>query len=226
MDLTFWCSVAGIAVSVIAVIIILMTRYNILNILDKDIILFDKNFELKKNSINEAMDLVDQVAQSGKGTTLRGDFEEKAKSVYNSLLCIMTNAKIADEFYSIAIDKNESADNIRIAKFKLACRKDLGLKTKSSKAIKQQKSLDIESDETMLRTNVATGSNSGFSAGTSSFASQPKPVEEPRPRPVAPTPKPTTPTQLAQPAQLRPNPAPRPLQPRPMNRPTDSAPKE
>ncbi|MBR2969887.1 MAG: hypothetical protein IKC49_02405 [Clostridia bacterium] len=226
MDLTFWCSIAGIAVSVIAVIIIFMTRYNILNILDKDIILFDKNFELKKNAINEAMDLADQIAQSGKGATLRADFEEKAKSVYNSLLCIMTNAKIADEFYSIAIDKNASVDNIRIAKFKLACRKDLGLKNKHSKAIKQQKSADLGSDETMLRTNVATGSNSGFSAGTSSFASQPKVAEEPRLRPTTPTPRPAAPTQPAQPTQLRPNPAPRPLQPRPMNRPTDSAPKE
>ncbi|MFQ6751997.1 MAG: hypothetical protein ACLRFL_00330 [Clostridia bacterium] len=225
MDITFICSIAGIIVSVIGVIIIFMTRYNILNILDKDILLFDKNFELKKNAINEAMDIVDQVAQSGKEITLRADFEEKAKSAYNSLLCIMTNARIADEFYNIAIDKNSSADNLRIAKFKLACRKDIGLKNKHSKAIKQQKSTDIGSNETMLRTNVATGSNSGFSASTSSFASQPRVAEEPRPRPTpVPTPRPATPAQ-ATPTQLRPNPMSRPAQPRPMNNPTDGTPK-
>ena len=224
-DITFICSIAGIIVSVLAVIMIFLTRNNILDILDKDIILFDKNFELKKNAINSAMDLIDEVATNGKEVVLRPEFEEKAKSAHNGLLCIVTNVKIADEFYSIAIDKNDLATPERIAKFKIACRKDIGLKSKKSNLIKKshKSNNEISATEAMLRTNVATGNNGGFSASTSSFATQPKVSEEPKPQAssyVPPVRRPMPSTQPAQPAQpAQPSQA---TQPRPatMPRPT------
>ena len=244
-DITFICSIAGIIVTIIAVIMIFLTRNNILDILDKDIILFDKNFELKKNAINDAMDLVDEVSTNGKEVILRPDFEEKAKSAHNGLLCIVTNVKIADEFYSIAIDKNDIVTPERIAKFKIACRKDIGLKSKKSNLIKKAHSSNdgIGANEAMLRTNVATGSNGGFSAGTSAFASQPRISEEPKPQPqqstyVPPVRRPMPSTQPAQPTaqptptqQPRPSMASRPMQARPtqttrpMPRPSDENPK-
>ncbi len=247
-DITFICSLAGIVVSVIAVIMIFLTRNNILDILDKDIILFDKNFELKKTAINDAMNIVDEISVNGKEITLRPDFEEKAKNAHNGLLCIVTNVKIADEFYAIAVDKNETASPERIARFKIACRKDIGLKSKKSNMIRKAHASNdgIGANEAMLRTNVATGSNSGFGAGTSAFASQPRVAEEPKPQPQPqpssyvppvrrpmPTTQPTQQNQPAQPTQPRPNTMNRPLptrptpasQPRPMPRPTDENPR-
>lgn len=219
-DVSFWCSIAGIAVSILAIIVIFLTRNNILDILDKDIILFDKNFELKKNAINEAMDIADEVVNIGKQITLSQDFSARANKAYNSLMCIATSSQIVDEFYSIAIDKNEQVDEMRLVKFKLACRKDIGLKTKKSKALKRTQNNDgIGANETMLRTNIATNSNIGGSA--SAFASQPKMTETPRPsQPIRPS-QPVRPSMPSQQPTARPTIS---TATRPVSRPTDGNP--
>ena len=49
--IAMWGGIAGIVVALVAIIVLFLTRANILDILDKDVILFDKNFELKKQAI-------------------------------------------------------------------------------------------------------------------------------------------------------------------------------
>lgn len=144
MNLSFWTSVASIVVAFFAVIILFLTRKNILDILDKDIILFDKNFELKKVAIEKALKMADEVLEKGKSITFYSDFKNNAKQCYNELLCVATDVKIADEFYSIAIEKNSIVDAMRVAEFKLLCRRDIGLKTKHSKLTKRLSSIETE----------------------------------------------------------------------------------
>ena len=48
-NIAMWGGLAGLAVSIFAIIILYLTRKNILDILDKDVILFNKNFDLKNN---------------------------------------------------------------------------------------------------------------------------------------------------------------------------------
>ncbi len=192
-DITFWCSIAGVAVSLIGIIIMFMTRNNILDILDKDIILFEKNFDIKMNAVTKALNLADEVANFGKEITRRPDFEEKAKEAYNDLMCIATNTKVVDEFYSIALDPNVTVDSVRITKFKLLCRKDIGLKAKHSKALKQQ--------------NNAKDNMNSFNS-----YSQPRPSQPVNPAPVRPVARPSQPAGTA-PARPMARPAARPTTP-------------
>ena len=59
-------------------------------------------------------------------------FLQKAKKCYNELLCVVSNEKIAEEFYKIAIDFSFAVSMQRIIEFKIKCRKDIGLKTKKA----------------------------------------------------------------------------------------------
>lgn len=136
-NIAIWGGVAGLCVSLFAVIILFLTRNNILNILDKDVILFDKNFEIKKHAISTALNLVDEISQKGKAVTYENSFAERAKQCYNDLLCVLSDVRIADEFYNIALDKTCDIDEIRLAQFKLICRRDIGLKTKKAKLVKR-----------------------------------------------------------------------------------------
>ncbi len=129
-----WVGIAGIIVSVFAVIILYLTRKNILDILDKDVILFDRNFEIKKSVLERAFNLVDRLEAD---PTLIADanFKLDAKNCYNSLLCVVSDLKVARAFYSIAIKGDATFSNIG---FKLMCRADIGLANKRSKKIKSQ----------------------------------------------------------------------------------------
>ena len=83
--------IAGIVVAVFAIIILILLKKNITDILNKDAILFSKNFELKKEAINNSLNLVDEVAAKGKTICLNPEFAIKAKDCYNNLLCVVTN---------------------------------------------------------------------------------------------------------------------------------------
>ena len=89
--IAMWGGVAGVIVGLFAIVILFLTRQNILNILNRDSMLFDQNFEVKMKSINKAYEVVDEIAQYGDAIKQDPDFIEKAKSVYNELLCVVHN---------------------------------------------------------------------------------------------------------------------------------------
>lgn len=134
-----WAGFAGIIVSLVAVIILFLTRQNILDILDKDVILFDKNFELKKEAIEKAMLMADELGEKGEQIKINYQFNENAKKTYNELLCVVSNMSVADEFYMLAVDSNYAVSPAQIANFKLMCRQDIGLSNKKSKILKHTK---------------------------------------------------------------------------------------
>lgn len=190
--IAMWGGFAGIIVAVFAVIILYLTRKNILDILEKDVILFDKNFELKKSAINTAMNLVDQVEKFGNDIVYRPDFSEKAKNCYNDLLCVVNNLTLAEDFRKLAINPEGLSSTAKIVEFKLACRRDIGLNLKHSKNVSM-----ISSSNTTTNDTVETPSYN-------------PPVQ------------PAQPTQPVRPVQPRPAPRPmpaRPVQPRPAPRP-------
>ena len=78
--IAMWGGVAGLFISIFAVIILFLTRKNILDILDKDVILFDRNFELKKSAIEDAFKLVDEIQEKGEQITLNNEFKMRAKN--------------------------------------------------------------------------------------------------------------------------------------------------
>ncbi len=194
--IAMWGGVAGLFVSIFAVIILYLTRKNILDILDKDVILFGRNFELKKSAIESAFKLVDEIQEKGEQITLSNDFIERAKKCYNELLCVLSDVRVADEFYNITIDNNEPISETRIANFKIQCRKDIGLSIKKANAVKRitkQKENGTGANETLLRANSISGNNN-------------RPVST---NPIHPTMNTTTPIQQAAPT------------PRPVNQPTN-----
>lgn len=181
-----WSGVAGIIVSLFAVIILFLTRKNILDILDKDVILFDKNFELKKQAISNAFSLLDELKNN---SSIKKDekFIERAKVCYNDLICVVSNLKIVDDFYAITLASGNVSES-QIVQFKLACRRDIGLTTKHTKAYKQ------------IKENYPATKNVQTQVEQPTYV-QPNLQE----RPVQPQPRPTQYAQPVQPNQPTPN---------------------
>ena len=134
--IAMWGGVAGLFISIFAIIILYLTRKNILDILDKDVILFGRNFEIKKKTITDAFKLIDEIAESNGRIKSNPNFVERAKMCYNDLLCVISDIKVADEFYSLTLEDVDFSLT-RIAQFKIMCRKDIGLKTKNAKVLKR-----------------------------------------------------------------------------------------
>lgn len=190
-NLAVTCSFIAIFASLITIIIMILVRNNIVHILEKDVVLFDKNFEIKKQAISNALEIIDEVTEYGKQITLRPEFERKAKACYNDLLCVITNVTIADEFYNITLDKNIEITDIRLANFKLLCRNDIGFKTRKAKTVKriiEQEKNNNNENEILLKTKAAaTTSSQNLSASTNATATMPKQnPQTTQPRPVQP----------------------------------------
>lgn len=121
---------AGIAL--FAIVILYLTRSNIIDLLDRDVVMYDKNYELKKEALQDAFNCLDLVAQNGTEIKNNPQFTQRAKEAYNALLCTVTSAKLYQEFYRMALDVNAFGYSVEdIEKFKIACRKELISKRKS-----------------------------------------------------------------------------------------------
>lgn len=221
--ISMWGGVAGILVSLFAIIIIFLTRKNILDILDKDVILFDKNFELKNKAIQKALNLVDEIERNN-SIIHTPDFNEKARVCYNELLCVLTDVRVADEFYNIAVDSSNESNETQIAQFKLSCRHDIGLKTKKAKIVKRTIEKPKDINEQLI--NYQSPSMD-YNRPMSSFGGQlaqtmnTQPIKpqsvQPTPTQTKPLPKSSQPTSSIQ-TPVRPVGRP----PRPIARPTDA----
>ncbi len=129
--IAMWGGVAGVVIAVFAIVILYLTRSNIIDLLDRDVVMYDKNYQLKKDALEEAFNCLDLIAQSGIEIKSNPQFITRAKEAYNGLLCTVTNPKIYQEFYSKALDINVDGGSVEeIEKFKIACRSELVAKHK------------------------------------------------------------------------------------------------
>lgn len=184
-SIAMWGGVAGLIVSIFAVIILFLTRKNILDILDKDVILFSRNFELKKTAIENSFKIADEILQKGGQIILNNEFNERAKKVYNELLCVVSDVNVADEFYSLAIENNAPISEARIFEYKLHCRKDIGLTVKKSN-IKRQNSKQADNFNNYNTSNApkvqyVNNANSNTATNVQTPAVQPKINNQPQP---------------------------------------------
>lgn len=180
-----WGGVAGLFVSIISVIILFLTRKNIMDILDKDVILFERNFDIKKNAIEKSYKLIDEIQLRGQQITSNYDFIERAKSCYNELLCVVSDIAVANEFYDIAIAGSPS-DEKRLNSYKISCRKDIGLKTKATKSKQKSSSRQDEDSTNFVDKQSTTNSTQSYSNANTSFVNQ-RPAASTQTRPTATT---------------------------------------
>lgn len=130
-------SLFSIVIAIFAIIIILLLKKNVTDILNKDVILFDKNFDIKKRAIDKSFEVLDELNRAGSSIIKNAEFKSKAVACYNELLCVIGNIKIVDEFYSLAISGEKSLDDNVIARYKLDCRKDIGFRIKGSATLNE-----------------------------------------------------------------------------------------
>ena len=121
-----WIGIAAILIAIFAMVILYLTRNNIIELLDRDVVMYDKNFETKKECLYEAFNCLDLVAQTGSGIKTNQQFIQRAKQAYNGLLCVVTSPKLYQEFYRMTIDQTDSIYSIEdIENFKVLCRAEL-----------------------------------------------------------------------------------------------------
>lgn len=126
-----WGGVAGIVIAIFAIVILYLTRSNIIDLLDRDVVMYDKNYQVKKESLQEAFNCLDLVAQNGLDIKNNPQYAQRAREVYNGLLCSVNNPKLYQDFYRMAIDVATSGYTVEeIEKFKIACRAELVSKRK------------------------------------------------------------------------------------------------
>ena len=89
---SLWGGVAGVIVAIFAIVILFLTRRNIINILEKDQILFDKNYEMRKNAIENSLNVVDYLVDYGTNVLTSKTFIQNARTAYNELTVMVHNA--------------------------------------------------------------------------------------------------------------------------------------
>ena len=126
---SMWGGVAGVLVALFAIIILFLTRRNIINILEKDQILFEKNYEMRKQAIESSLNVVDYLVDYGTEVLTSKKFVTMARTAYNDMMVIVHNPKVIDTFYSLCLDETrESVSPIDVAAYKSLCRKEIGFK--------------------------------------------------------------------------------------------------
>lgn len=171
--IAMWGGIAAIFVAIFAVIILYLTRNNIIELLDRDVVMYDKNYEAKKDALEQAFKCLDVVASNGVEVKSNPQFILQAKGAYNGLLCTVNSAKLYQEFYRITIDPAESGYTVEeIERFKITCRSELLYKRKNK--------------HEGFKGSALGGMNSMTGFGLSSMASQQRPAPRPRPQPRQP----------------------------------------
>ena len=231
--IAMWGGIAGIAVAVFAIIILFLTKLNINHALNKDAILIDENFHIKQTAIAKAMEVVDEIVENGELVRTTPAFIQKAKLAYNELLCVLTDVRIADEFYNITMEEEVRFNEARIAQFKLMCRKDIGLKIGKANGVRRvlAKQAKQKREEQLSQRAQAMPQPPvqpmqqpiQYAQAPQQTVQQPQPAPQPRPvqpRPMQPAQPMARPVQSTQPKPVQPQA--RPVQPvQPMRRPEE-----
>lgn len=184
-----WGGVAGLVMSIVAIVVLFLIRGNIIDTLDSDAILYDKNYELKKDALQRAFDCLDHVSQNGVEIKNNPQYLQVAREAYNALLCCVNSPKIYQEFYKLAIDKGEEGYTIEdIEKFKIVCRIELiGRKKKSGEGFHGAVSGNLNSGMLSgpMRTNMGQRPQPAPQQAHST-QSPSRPAPQPRPQQPAP----------------------------------------
>lgn len=131
--IAMWGGIAAIIIAIFAIIILYLTRKNIIDLLDRDVIMYDKNYQLKKEALESAFNCLDTLAQQGAGVKQSPQFIAEAKEAYNALLCTVYSPKLYQEFYKYALDATVDSFSVEeLEKFKITCRVELFYKKKKS----------------------------------------------------------------------------------------------
>ncbi len=127
-DIAIWGGIVGMVVALISIIVVLIIKKDIKDALNRDVILFDQNFMLKKQAIEKCLKLLDDL-NSTPSVAKNAEFIRRCKESYNELICVLNNLSIADKFlnYAVNLGKISSPELIN---FKIDCRKDIGLSLK------------------------------------------------------------------------------------------------
>ena len=184
--IAMWGGVAGIVIAIFAMVILYLTRSNIIDLLDRDVVMYDKNYEAKKDALEQAFGCLDTVAQSGFEIKNNPQYASRAREAYNALLCTLTSSKLYQEFYRLAVDVTTAGYTTEdIEKFKISCRVELI----------GQRRIKKESFKGATTGALSEGGLSGVSGqSTVQPRPQPRPIQpaqpQPRPqsRPQAPVP--------------------------------------
>lgn len=139
--MTFFAFLVGmfsLILSVIAIVLMFLMRKNILDVLNKDTLIFSKNFEIKKQAFDKAMYILDEI-QMGAPRSNSIEYNRKMNQIYNDLLTVSSDVRIADTFYAMVKDTSKQLTESDYASFKLLVRKELGLTTKGSTLITKTK---------------------------------------------------------------------------------------
>lgn len=140
-NISLWGGVAGVISAVFSIIILYLTRSNIVDLLDKDAIMYDKVYDLKHNAFQNAFDILDIFELEGPNVRTSKTFIARAKKAYNDLMCTANSPKVYEEFYRLTLLQNRQPVTIQeIANFKTLCRLDIGLKDKKIKKSKHDNS--------------------------------------------------------------------------------------
>ena len=132
--MTFFAFLVGIfslILSVISIVIMFLMRKNMLDILNKDTLVFSKNYEIKKQAFDKAMFVLDDI-QLGAPRSNSVEYSRKMNQIYNDLLTVSSDVRLADTFYAMVKDTSKQLTEADFASFKLLVRKELGLSIKAS----------------------------------------------------------------------------------------------
>ena len=128
LNIAIWGGVVGMVVAVLALIIIVLIKADVKSTLSSEALLFDQNFNIKKQAIEKAEKLLDDLSAND-AISQNPEFVRRAKESYNELLCVVTNQAIAESFKNFSLNLKTINEN-ELNDFKIACRKDIGLKAK------------------------------------------------------------------------------------------------
>ena len=135
-SIAMWAGAAGCTLALLTIFILVGVSSKINSTLNKDKILFDQNFALKKDVIEKAMALVDEIEKNGSSLASVPEYTKRVQECYNQLLCVSTDLNLVNQFLDLTMSGG-IITAFDVAKFKVACRKDIGLSTKNFKLPKK-----------------------------------------------------------------------------------------
>lgn len=139
--MTFFAFLIGmfsLILSVFAIVIMILMRKNLIDILSKDSLVFSKNFEIKKQVFDKAMYIIDEI-KLGAPRSNSVEYNRKMNQIYNEMLTVATDVRIADTFIAMVKDTTQPITEADSANFKLLVRQELGLSNKGSILIEKSK---------------------------------------------------------------------------------------
>jgi len=172
-------SVFSIVCSIFTMVVMLLLKKNVTDILSKDALVFDKNFELKKQAVNEALSIIDELEKFGKGIAFNEQFAARAKQCYNNLLCVANDIALVEVFHSLTMNPNFDINPQKLNAYRLLCRKDMGFEVRLTKEIMENNGLN--SQPTPMYQNVAPTPQPVYQPAT--YNEPAKTYQEPAPVP-------------------------------------------